>query len=66
MKTELRCPGTMHGKLEDDVIEVKCRRRTCGSQRGVVVLHRFNIHTGELVNTQRFAEPRKVEAHASR
>lgn len=63
---ELRCPGTMHGKLEDDAIEVKCRRRSCGSKIGVVVLHRFSIHTGELVSTRRFAEPGKGEVHASR
>lgn len=66
MITELRCPGTMHGKLDDDVIEVKCRRRSCGSKPGVVVLHRFNVHTGELVLTKRFAEPGKVGANASR
>lgn len=66
MKTELRCPSTMHGKLDDKVVEMKCRRRACGSEPGVVVLHRFNIHTGELVETRRFADPGKVGSHAHR
>lgn len=66
MKTELRCRATMHAKLADGLLEIKCRRRSCGAQPGVVVLHRFNIHTGELVDTKRFADPRKEAAHASR
>lgn len=65
MKRELRCPSTMHGKLSDDLIEVKCRRRSCGSTAGVVVLHRFSVHTGELVSTRRFADPRKGNPHAA-
>lgn len=60
MKVELRCPSTMHGKLQDDFIEVKCRRRSCGFKAGTVVLHRFDIHTGALVDTKRFADPRKA------
>ena len=58
MQKELRCAGTMHGKLDDDILEIKCRRRSCGHRDGTVVLHRFNIHTGELVDTKRFADPK--------
>lgn len=67
MKTELRCPSTMHGKLDQQgLIEVKCRRRHCGFQPGVVILHQFSIHTGELVKTRKFTDPGKVGSHASR
>lgn len=64
---ELRCGGTMHGKLEDHLLEVKCSRRSCGAGRGIVVLHTFNLNTGELVGTSRFADPTRTgENHASR
>ena len=59
MSQELRCKGTLHGILEDDhTIEVKCVRRICGHAPGVVVLHRFNIDTGEYT-TSRFRDPKK-------
>lgn len=57
MLTELRCPGTMHAKLGDNFVEVKCRRKACGFQPGTVVLHRFDFHTGDLIETLRFADP---------
>lgn len=67
---ELRCGGTMHGKLDTQMmtLEVKCGRRSCGSGRGVVVLHTFDLMTGELVGTKRFADPAKKEelSYASR
>jgi hypothetical protein len=66
---ELRCSGTMHGKLAilDGKLEVKCGRRGCGAKRGVVVLHTFDLTTGDLVATNRFADPvRNEETHASR
>lgn len=66
---ELRCGGTMHGKLTLDTgqLEVKCGRRGCGAKRGVVVLHTFDLITGNLVATKRFADPvRNEENHASR
>ena len=57
---ELRCGGTMHGRILDDHrIEVKCKRRSCGHKPGVVVLHIFNIQSGELLDTKRFTDPRK-------
>jgi len=58
---ELRCGGTMHGRLDEDLglLEVKCGRRSCGAAPGVVVLHTFDIHTGELTGTARFRQPPK-------
>lgn len=67
---ELRCGRTMHGKLDirEMKLEVKCGRRGCGAGRGVVVLHTFDLTTGDLVGTKRFADPIKKEelSHASR
>lgn len=57
---ELRCSGTMHGRLVDAThLEVKCKRRGCGYRAGVVVLHVFNLETGALESTQRFADPKE-------
>jgi hypothetical protein len=54
---ELRCPNEiLHGVVNDDFIEVKCRSNRCGHRTGVVVMHRFNVITGELVSTQLFRE----------
>lgn len=59
---ELRCDnGILHGIMVTEgygIIEVPCRSRWCGKVAGVVVLHRFNINTGELVETLRFSEPK--------
>jgi hypothetical protein len=53
----------MHGKLNihEGKLEVKCGRRGCGAGRGIVVLHTFDITTGELVGTKQFADPAKKE-----
>jgi hypothetical protein len=51
----------MHGKLDiqDGKLEVKCGRRRCGAGRGVVVLHTFDLTTGDMVGTKQFADPHK-------
>lgn len=54
---ELRCDSRiLHGVLDDSVIEVKCRSRRCGHAAGVVVIHRFDARTGELLDTLRFRD----------
>lgn len=60
MATQLRCKGDLFGIISDDhtTIEVKCHRKGCGYQRGVVVLHTISLDTGEVVETKRFREPR--------
>lgn len=67
---ELRCPGTMHARidLEAQILEVKCKRRGCGAAPGVVVLHTFSLTTGELLQTRQFQDPlvRKEDRHDSR
>lgn len=60
MPVDLSCPNrSRHAVLypELGVVEVKCDRSHCGSGKGKVVLHRYNIQTGELTETLRFADP---------
>jgi hypothetical protein len=57
---ELRCDNEIKfGELLEDepVIEVRCRSRRCGHRPGVVVIHGFDVETGKLLGTRRFAEP---------
>lgn len=55
---ELRCDGTLHGRLsEGRWLEVKCKRKICGSRPGNVVLHTIDIESGKVVKTQVFADP---------
>lgn len=55
--SELRCDGTMHGRMVDAThLEVKCVRRRCGHKPGVVVLHTFDLETGNFT-TKKFADP---------
>lgn len=54
----IRCQGRIIGELiDEDILEVKCRSERCGAKRGVVVLHRINVKTGDLVETKRFSDP---------
>lgn len=64
---ELRCGGTLHGIMREPThLEVKCKRRSCGVRPGVVVLHTFDIQTGELTQTRRFRDPaQEGNIHAS-
>jgi hypothetical protein len=59
---ELRCDsGILFGIIDEEAqtIEFKCRSTRCGAGPGVVVLHRFSLRTGELIDTKRFRNPRK-------
>ena len=62
---ELRCENKLHGLLDEAVIEVKCNSRFCGHGDGVVVFHRFDARTGELIETRKFRETRKDQHAAS-
>lgn len=61
---QLRCPGNkLHAIVVDDedtkpsgIIEVRCDSRFCGKQAGVIILHKFNLSTGE-IQTQKYSEP---------
>jgi hypothetical protein len=66
---DLRCGnGILFGTVEDGVLEVKCRSNRCGHEAGSVVLHRFDLMTGELQGTLKFKNPanRKEEDNATR
>ena len=56
---ELRCENvTLHGILiESGVLEVKCRSSYCGAGVGKVVIHRFDVATGDLLETRKFRDP---------
>jgi hypothetical protein len=56
---DLRCEGTLHGRVENGIFEAKCHRRSCGYEPGMVLLHYIDITTGELLETKRYADPRK-------
>lgn len=55
---EIRCPeGILFGLLPvEGVLEVKCRSRRCGAGTGVVVLHRFALPGGALIETRRYRD----------
>lgn len=55
---DFRCPSSLHARLtEQGFVEVACKSRWCGKKPGIVVLHRFNAETGELVETLQFKAP---------
>lgn len=54
---ELRCDAKKHGVLYDHVVEVKCNSKFCGASSGIVVLHKFNTETGELIETNLYKDP---------
>lgn len=58
LRTDVRCPGKRQAVLiRPGVLEIKCDSRVCGAERGVVVLHRWDTNTGELMETQRYRDP---------
>lgn len=63
---EIRCDnGILFGRLEDGVLEVKCRSRRCGHEAGVVVIHQFDLMTGELKGTLKFKDPANTKGVSS-
>ena len=52
---ELRCPAKLHFVLIDGhILERKCNSKFCGHEPGIVVLHRWDINTGELIETLKY------------
>jgi hypothetical protein len=69
---DLRCGHRKFAELdpEEGILEVKCTSKFCGAEVGVVVIHRFDVTTGELLGTLKFREPPKKkelnsDAHGS-
>lgn len=58
---ELRCEGNkVHGVVLDGILVVRCHSRFCGWRKGVVVEHRFNLHT-HAHTTVRYTDPQRGE-----
>lgn len=54
---EVRCSnGILLGVLTDGFFEVNCRSARCGKEPGVVVLHRIDLISGEVVKTSKFRD----------
>ncbi len=59
---ELRCAFKLHGILLTSscgTLEVKCDSQLCGASKGLIILHRFDLETGDLSETLRFKQPKK-------
>lgn len=65
--SDVRCPSKKHAVLLDaGILEVKCDSRFCGAKPGIIVLHRFSLETGELLETSRYSDPgREVKHYAA-
>lgn len=62
MSHDLRCPSKKHAVLvPGEYLETKCDSRFCGAQRGVVVLHRFDLQTGAMIATIQYKNPEGKE-----
>lgn len=59
---DLRCEFIKHAELiSPGVVEFKCRSKFCGAGPGIVVLHRFDAITGELLSTNTYRDPEEVK-----
>jgi hypothetical protein len=55
---ELRCENRiLFGTMDGTVLEVRCRSARCGKEPGVIIIHRFSLHTGDLVGTKKYRDP---------
>jgi putative transposon-encoded protein len=60
---DIRCPHRKFGEVTEfsgksGRIEIACPSRWCGKRTGVVVIHTFNLKTGELIGTRQFRSPK--------
>ena len=54
---DLRCDnGILFGVVEDGFLEVTCKSTRCGKEPGVVVLHKIDLASGEVVSTRKFRD----------
>ena len=61
MSQDLRCEFIKHAELiSPGVIEFKCRSKKCGHGPGIVVIHRFDAMTGEMIATNVYRDPERV------
>lgn len=58
---ELRCESKKHGEViipGTGVLEISCDSRFCGKRAGVIVLHKFDISSGQLLDTHLYKQVR--------
>jgi hypothetical protein len=54
---ELKCSsGRLLGTTEGHFVEIACRSTKCGKRPGVVVIHKFDVRTGECISTRQYKE----------
>lgn len=64
---DLRCSGRqLLAKLGEGFIEFSCKNVRCGKEPGVVVIHRFLLPSGELVNTRLYKDPTSIMMNKER
>lgn len=57
---ELRCSeGKLFGIVVDGVLEVSCQSKFCRTQLGTMVIHRFDLATGNMLEDRRYRRPVK-------
>jgi hypothetical protein len=61
---QLRCKSKLQGIIKERadgtrVFEIRCKDKWCSERgAGIVVLHYFNVDTGELIETKKFRDPK--------
>lgn len=61
---QFRCRSKLQGIVKTYpngkvLFEIRCKDKYCTDRKpGIVVLHYFNVQTGELENTVKFRDPR--------
>jgi hypothetical protein len=61
--TQLRCRSKLHGIMKpqpdgSELLEIRCKDKWCAERgAGLVVLHYFNVDTGELIKTKKYRDP---------
>jgi hypothetical protein len=63
--TEVRCPNKLHLILGDGFVETTCNSKFCGKAPGIVVLHRWSIETGDLIQTLKFKQTNQQKEASS-
>lgn len=61
MSKELTCAsGRLLGVVDEMFVEIACRSTKCGKRPGVVVIHRFDMTSGDCVSTRRYTEAQET------
>jgi hypothetical protein len=59
---QLRCDnGILFGILDGGIFKVKCRSKRCGARVGAVIIHDFDVHSGNLLSTHKYRDPARRE-----